>query len=147
MYLEGGIMYRQHLNALIEAWNTGSMDQLDQYIHPEIVRHGPPSMNSSANSVTELKTLISDFRTAFPDLNLALDEEIYLEGRSVVRWTFTGTNTGEGDFGPTGKYVHFSGISLAHYEDELLKEEYLHFDTADFFTQLGLMDAAQAATG
>ncbi|NNE67134.1 MAG: SnoaL-like domain-containing protein [Pyrinomonadaceae bacterium] len=141
-------MYRQHLNALVEAWNTGSMDQLDQYIHPEIVRHGPPSMNnSSANSLSDLKTIIADFRTAFPDLSLVLEEENYLEGRSVVRWTFTGTNTGQGDFEPTGKRVHVSGISLAHYEDELLKEEYLHFDTADFFSQLGLINLAQAATG
>ena len=140
-------MYRRQINALVDAWNTGNLDQLDAHVDPETVRHGPASMNSNANSLADLKKRITDFRTSFPDLRLVLDEELYQDGRSIVRWTFSGTNTGEGEFGPTGKTVRISGISLAHYADDKIKEEYVFFDTADFFTQLGLMDMTQAATG
>ena len=140
-------MYRKNLNALFDAWNTGNLDQLDEYVDRELVRHEPASMKSIVNSIEDLKERITGFRTAFPDLHLVLDEEVYQEGKSIVRWTFSGTNTGDGDFGPTGKSVRISGASIAHYGDDKIKEEYVFFDTADFFTQLGLMDMSRAATG
>ena len=140
-------MYRRNINAIIDAWNTGNFDELSQFVMIETVRHAPPSLNSHAESLEELKTIITEFRTSFPDLHLELNEELYQEGRSIIRWTFTGTNTGSGKYGPTGKNVRIAGASISHYEDDKLKEEYLFFDTVDFFTQLGLIDATQAAAG
>ncbi|MDH3494585.1 MAG: ester cyclase [Acidobacteriota bacterium] len=140
-------MYRRHFNALVKAWNTGEFDELEQCVHNEIVRHGPASMKSSANSIADLKNLITGFRTAFPDLHLVLDEEIYQQGRSTIRWTFMGTNTGPGEFGPTGKFVKIQGASIAHFKDDKIMEEYVFYDTADFFAQLGLTDLSIAATG
>lgn len=140
-------MYRKNISAILEAWNTGKLDTLDEFVSREAVRHGPVTTNSSVNSIEELKSLITDFRASFPDLKIVLDEEIYIEGRSVIRWTFSGTNTGPGRFGPTGKTVRISGASIAHYADEQMIEEYVLYDTADFYTQLGLMEMSQAATG
>ncbi len=140
-------MYRQNINALLNAWNTGNLDGLDQHVMRDTLRHAPASLNSNAGGLEELKAVITNFRTAFPDLRLSLDEEIYFEGRSAIRWTFSGTNTGPGDFEPTGKTVRISGASITHYEDGKIKEEFVYFDTVDFFTQLGLKDLSHAAAG
>ena len=140
-------MYRKNINALVNAWNTGNFEELDQYMTEETLRHAPTSIYPTVTGLEGVKAHISDFRTAYPDLLITVDEELYLDGRSVIRWTFTGTNTGPGEYGPTSKYVHVSGASIAHYEDDKIKEEYVYFDTADFYTQLGLIEMSKAATG
>ena len=140
-------MYQAHIRALVDAWNTGNLDDLGKYLSENVRRRSPVSMNMDPNSLEELKELIQGFRTEFPDLRVAIIEEMYNEGRSAIRWTFSGTNTGPGDLGMTGNRVELSGCSIHHYDENLLTEELVFFDTAEFFGQLGLTETARAASG
>jgi predicted ester cyclase len=70
---------------------------------------------------------------------VTIDEIHYQEGRSFAKWTFTGTNTGSGDFPPTGKSVAFKGSSFGHYSGGKLVEEHVYFDGFDMMSQLGLV--------
>lgn len=128
---------RPIIDAYVEAWNTGNVDQLDSIIATNFQRRGPASADSDANNLDELKALIGRFRTAFPDGKVTIDGGDYLDNRSVVRWTYTGTNTGEGQFAATGKKVSISGVSVGRYEEGKLVEEAVYFDNLDFMTQLG----------
>jgi steroid delta-isomerase-like uncharacterized protein len=138
-------MYKEQINALIAAWNTGNLNGLDAFVATNAVRLAPASLNSNANSLAELKKVITDFRTAFPDTKVTIDEQFFLEGRSFLKWTFTGRNTGPGVHPPTGKAVKVSGASLSRYEGGKLVEESVYFDALEFFSQLGLIEIPKLA--
>lgn len=141
-------MYRKNFDAYIAAWNDGNLDGLDAYVASNMTRTVPATMNSNASNLTELKQTITDFRTAFPDLHVEIDELLFYDNRSILRWTFTGTNTGPGDHPPTGKAVNVSGASVSRYLDGKLVEEFVYLDALEYFTQLGIIEMpAVAASG
>ena len=55
------------------------------------------------------------------------------------RWTQTGTNTGPGDFPPTGNSMNITGVCYAKIRDGKMIEEHGYFDVLDLMQQLGLM--------
>lgn len=118
-----------------EVWKTGNLDELDAIVDPNFVRHA--DAGSSVKGVEELKKMIQGFRTAFPDLQVTSDEEIYTENKFAGRWTFTGTHTGPGEFPPTGKTVKVWGNNIIHFKDGKIVEEWDAFDNVPFYEQLG----------
>jgi len=74
------------------------------------------------------------FMTAFPDMELLMDD-VRMEGdRAVYHWTFIGTNKGPGG---TGNRVRFSGFEKWKIgEDGLIAESQGQFDSANYQRQL-----------
>src|SRR6266481_5021504 len=74
------------------------------------------------------------FMTAFPDMELQMDD-VCIEGdRAVYHWTLIGTNKGPGG---TGHRVRFSGFEKWKIgEDGLIAESQGHFDSAGYQRQL-----------
>ena len=74
------------------------------------------------------------FMSAFPDMELLMDDVRIKGDHAVYHWTFIGTNTGPGG---TGKRVRFSGYEEWKIgEDGLIAESQGHFDNADYQRQL-----------
>ena len=120
-----------------EVWETGNLDELDAIIGPNFVRHS--DKGTSVEGLENLKKMISGFRTAFPDLKVVSNEEIYSENKFAGRWTFTGTNTGPGEMPPTGKSVTIWGINIIYFKDGKIVEEWDSFDNVPLLEQLGYM--------
>ncbi len=74
------------------------------------------------------------FMTAFPDLQVKMDE-LRLEGdQPEYHWTLLGKNTGPGG---TGQQVRISGFEIWRMgEDGLIAESQGHFDSADYQRQM-----------
>jgi len=74
------------------------------------------------------------FMTAFPDMELLMDD-VGIEGdRATYHWTFIGTNTGPGG---TRNRVRFSGFEEWKIgEDGLIAESQGQFDSANYQRQL-----------
>ena len=120
-----------------EVWETGNLDELDVIVDPNFVRHS--DAGTSVEGLENLKKMISGFRTAFPDLKVVSNEEIYSENKFAGRWTFSGTNTGPGEMPPTGKAVTMWGINIIHFKDGKIVEEWDSFDNVPLLEQLGYM--------
>lgn len=125
------------VNALVDAWNTGNTDGLDAVVDAGYVRHASQFSKAGATSLEELKTVIANFRVNYPDCHVRLDEEIYSGNTSTVRWTFTGTNSGAENPAFAGKAVELSGVSVSHYANGKLVEEWAFADFAEIMSQLG----------
>lgn len=138
-------MNRDSFDVFVAAWNGGDLDSLNEHIATNVVRRVPETMNNNANNLDELKQRITDFRTAFPDMTVTIDEALFLETRAVAQWTFTGTNTGPGERPPTGKTVNVSGASIYRFEADKLAEEDVYFDVLGFMVQLGVVKLPEAA--
>ncbi len=119
----------------VAVWNNGNLDEVDALWDPSVVRsaNGLPDVNG----IDGIKKVISGFRTAYPDLKLTADEEIYAENKATLRWTLTGTNTGPGEMPPTGKQIKIWGISIVHFANGKLTREFVSFDNQPLMEQLG----------
>jgi uncharacterized protein (TIGR02246 family) len=74
------------------------------------------------------------FMTAFPDMELLMDDVLIESDRAVYHWTFVGTNTGPGG---RGHRVRFSGFEKWKIgEDGLIAESQGQFDSTDYQRQL-----------
>lgn len=134
------------LDQYVAVWNGEDVSALDAVVDQNVVRRvltGP--LAESAGNLAELKQLITDFRGAFPDFQVTILERIAQGDRTAVRWSVTGTNTGEGSWPATGKSIEFEGMSFSRYADGKLVEELVYFDTTVMATQLGYTMTPPAA--
>jgi hypothetical protein len=94
------------------------------------VNAGAPAVGRAA--ITEVAR---GFMTAFPDLQVLMDDAIDMGERAIYRWTLVGTHTGPGG---TGRAVRISGYEEWRLSVEgLIAESLGHFDESDYNRQLG----------
>ena len=124
------------LNGYLDAWNDGYLDSLDKYFSEDIQRYSPGG-TSDADGLDELKAVMLQFQTAYPDVMVKPDETYFHGNRATLHWTFSGTNTGPGEIEATGNDVEISGLSSLVFEDGKISEETVSYDNLDFMEQLG----------
>jgi len=132
-------MFQKQVESFIAVWNGADPNDLDAIAAPNVVRRGPV-VGMPATNVEELKQVVMNMRTAFPDMKLTLDDAAYVGDHAFIRWTFKGTNTGPGQFKPTGKPVTLTGMSLVRFVSGRAVEEDVYFDSLDMLIQLGLAE-------
>ncbi len=117
-------------------WNGGKVGDPDAILAPNYERHGT---GAATDDLAGIKKTVNDFRTAFADMHVTIDEAYYMPDRAFYVWTFTGTNTGAGAEAqpPTGQSVKVSGMSAVRYEGGKIADELLYYDQLDFNEQLG----------
>ena len=98
--------------------------------------NGSLSVNGAAPAVGRraISEVAEGFMTAFPDLEVILDDVVIQGDRAVYHWTLAGTNTGPGG---TGRRVRISGFEEWKIGvDGLIAESQGHFDEASYQRQL-----------
>ncbi len=79
-------------------------------------------------------------RNAFPDIHVALDDELAVGDKAVVRFTISGTQQGEYLGIPaTGKKVAFSGITIYRFAGGKIAEFWMQVDSMGMMQQLGVL--------
>ena len=86
------------------------------------------------------------FRAALPDIR-STAEDVLAEGdRVAVRWTGSGTHTGEiMGVPPSGVRVSATGIFVFHIKDGKIVEYWENWDTLGFLQQIGAIPAPASA--
>ena len=98
--------------------------------------HGSLTINSGVPAVgTKAVTATAQaFMSAFPDLQVFLDDVVQQGNRAIYHWTLTGANTGPGG---TGRAVRISGFEEWKFgEDGLIAESEGYFDITEWQNQL-----------
>jgi len=122
-----------------EALNEGNLDVIEEVFADNYV--------SRNNAVPEpmgldgLKEFTSMARTAFPDLEVTVEEVIVEDDKVVRRDRFTGTH--EGEFigvAPTGKEIEVEGIEIFRFEDGQFVEARGLLDMMGCMEQLGVVE-------
>ena len=131
-----------------EVLSRGDMDALDAICaecHPQFaVIRGV--MEPAPLGMSGLKNLITSLRTAFPDLQAVVEEQIAEGDKVVSRVTMRGTQQGE-IFGvpATGKSFAISGVSIWEVRGNLLIQEWVNWDALGMMQQLGAIPAPEGA--
>ena len=121
--------------AVVDVWNTADYDKLDGIMSTDYRREAP---DQNVDSLAEMKALIALIRKTYPDFRITNEGSAASQDAAFVRWTVTGTNTGEGAFPPTGKRVVVPGITMFQFANREIVREFVYFDSASLLAQLGM---------
>ena len=121
-----------------ELWNQGNLTLADELFSPDFVLHDASSF-LEIRGPEGYKQDITRFRTAFPDLQITL-EDIVAEGEKVVgRWTARGTHQGPlRSIAPTSAHVTLTGIDIFRIVDGKIAEEWSNADGLGMLQQLSV---------
>lgn len=117
-----------------EVWNQKKTKLCDQIFHKDLIlNHGPRQLQGRE----ALKGLIAHWLQAFPDIHHVIEEELYIEDKAVVRWRGEGTHLGIfNGLLPTGRKMHYSGITIFQAEGAVFREIWLSPDLVSLFDSL-----------
>ena len=119
-----------------------SCGRSDELLAPEHVNHAagaPPN-----NGVEQIKRQATLLRTAIPDLQTVLEDQIAEGDRVASRWRGIGTHTGPlqlptGAVPPTGNRIDFGEIRIDRHAGDRIVESWFIPDRMGLWQQLGLL--------
>jgi predicted ester cyclase len=128
---------------------TCELSIVDELAAPEMLLQY--SLHEPRHGRDDIKAFMTDFRTAFPDLNFWGTADLIAEGDYVVgRWEGGGTHTGPAfsDFligslpAASGRKMRFTGTTVLRLQNGKIVEEIGLDDGVAALTQLGLLKGA-----
>ncbi len=122
-----------------EAVNTGNLSILRDIVAPDAVDHDPaPNQGMGPEGFI---TYFTELRTAFPDLQIAVDHMVADDDNVAFAYTVTGTHDGPlMGLAPTGKKISARGMQITRFENGMQVERWGSSD------QLGIMQQIGAVT-
>jgi steroid delta-isomerase-like uncharacterized protein len=125
---------------LEEVFNKHNPGAVDQFFAPDYVNHNAlPGMPNDREGVKAFAAL---YLGAFPDLKITSDFQVAEGDIVVMRWTATGTHTGELMGIPaTGKQIKATGISISRVAGGKIVEDWSESDQMGLMQQLGVVPA------
>jgi steroid delta-isomerase-like uncharacterized protein len=121
-----------------EAFNQGDLAVVDEIITSDHIAHN--SFKGAPIGPQGLKSLIASFRTAFPDLQCTVEDEINEGNKIAAHWTMRGTQKGPFLGNPrTGRLVEAQGIIFARISNGRIAEDWTLIDQMGILQQLGIV--------
>jgi serine phosphatase RsbU (regulator of sigma subunit) len=128
---ENKAIFRRYIE---EVWNQTNLEVADE-IFDRYLSHQPdgPALERGPEDV---KRFVGEFRAAFPDFRISIDDQIAEGDKVMVRATIRGTHQREfRGMAPTGKEIEERGFSVFRFSEEGKVVE--SWDS--YYSQLGLM--------
>jgi steroid delta-isomerase-like uncharacterized protein len=111
---ENKASFRRYLK---EVFNQGNLEVAEE-IFDRYVSHQPDG-STFERGPEDVKRFVGEFRTAFPDLRISIDDQIAEGDKVVTRITLRGTHQGMfRGTAPTGKEVEINGITIFRFSSE-----------------------------
>jgi predicted ester cyclase len=104
---------------LIECWNTGKLDAIDELLSPDFIRH-EPEMGGRTTGREHYKQTVSHQRSALPDFHTEAADTIEQGNKLVWRFKTTGKRN-------NSPFV-FEGVNILRIEENKVVEDWLFFD-------------------
>ncbi len=121
-----------------EMFNKGNLGVADELTAPDYVDHDDSNPGDWGRGPELVKQGVTIFRTAFPDIHIAIDDMVAEGDQVAFRWTARGTHKGPfRGISASGKQVTFTGISISRIADGKFQESWAVWDTMGLLRQLG----------
>jgi steroid delta-isomerase-like uncharacterized protein len=118
-----------------EVFNKGNLALIDELMAPDYVFHITPEVKGPEG----VKKYVADFRTAFPDLHITIEDMVAEGDMMAIRYTMRGTFKGEMmGIAPTGKKMELPNASFARFKDGKQVEVWPYLDSLTWYQQLGI---------
>jgi steroid delta-isomerase-like uncharacterized protein len=111
---ENKAIFRRYIE---EVFNQGNLELADE-IFDRYIAHQPDG-STLERGPEDVKRFIGEFRSAFPDLRISIDEQIAEGDKVVIRVTLRGTHQREfRGMAPTGREIEVKGITIFRFSEE-----------------------------
>ena len=121
-----------------EVWNQKREEAIDEMMTEDVVIHGLGDEPIVGRE--NFKPFFRSFSSAFPDIQVTVEDVITDGNKMSCRCTVRGTHTGDGlGFAPTNQPVEFSGGGMCTLENGKFKEVWNEFDFMRMNTQMGIL--------
>jgi predicted ester cyclase len=138
---------RELVRRLEVAMNERLLDDLDEIVADDFVRHCEATPDVHVRSRADFKQFLEGFAAAFPD-NVQTFTHVVAEGDEIgVLATYEGTHHGAfGPLQPTGKRVNFTFAGVMKVASGKLSEFWVTWDNMTVLGQLGALGPAAAGS-
>lgn len=121
-----------------EVWNKGREAAIDEMCDPNVVGHGLTDADGNeVHKVTAFKVFYRQFRSAFTDIHILVEDTVSEGDKIVARCLVTGTHDGHGlGMAPTNKPVKFTGLCMVRIKEGKIVESWNNFDFLTMHRQL-----------
>jgi steroid delta-isomerase-like uncharacterized protein len=127
-------LLRRFFEAIV---NRGEVDLLATFVAGEHVGHDPLGDHYGPEGV---RISIEEFRTAFPNLNVTIEDIVANGDRVASRYTLRGTHDGPYmGMAATGRRVVATGLGIDRFIDEKIVESWTCFDALGILRQFGVV--------
>jgi predicted ester cyclase len=113
-----------------EILNKGSAAEIDAIVASDVVFRNPPVV---IKGIADFRKLVAALRSAFPDLNFTLEDELAEGNKVATRWVMRGTQ------GTTKLDV--SGMDIFLIENGKIREIWVNMDSLAQARQMGTVPA------
>lgn len=126
-----------------EVINQGKMDSAREFVWEDVVEQVP--LPGQGPGLEGLKDILTAMRTAFPDIDFSVEEQISDGDKVVSRFEWTGTHRGAFlGVPPTGRHVRVWGIVIDRLVEGRIKDTRIIMDTLGLMMQLGALPSPPA---
>ena len=131
---ENALVVRRFAEKVI---TEGFIDSAVDFVWEDVVEQVP--LPGQGPGLEGLKDILRVMRSAFPDLDFSVKEQIAEGDRVASRFEWTGTHKGEFLGVPaTGRHVRVWGMVIDRLEQGRIKDTRIIMDTLGLMTQLGV---------
>ncbi len=125
-----------------EAINQKNLDALEELAASDIIDHDPAP--GQAPGLEGVKQSFDELLTAFPDVQMSIEDMIAEGDKVVARVSVSGTHQGEFmGIDPTGNRVTITGIDILRIAEGKIVEHWGNFDDLGMMQQLGVISEPQ----
>lgn len=115
-----------------EVWSTGDLGKLDAFVSPNVLHHDPYDPYG-AEGLAGMKRTIEASRSRYPDLRIAVDDQLAEGDRVATRWSATMTHD--------GKRITTTGITIDRFEHGKIVEAWRSRDMLGLMRQTSAISA------
>ena len=120
-----------------EVFSKGNLDAAEEIYAPGYVSHEPTSPED-IRGVDGARQFAAEFREAFPDLQVTVEDQFAEWDRVATRFTARGTHQGELEgIAPTGNRVEVTGLVISRITGGKIAEDWTHYDALGLMQQIG----------
>ncbi|WP_181781769.1 ester cyclase [Pseudonocardia pini] len=132
---------------LADAMNARRLDELDELLTPDFVRHCEATPDVVVHSPADFADFLRANAESFPD-NVQSFDQVVVEGDRAGFWaSYTGTQDGPlGPFPASGRQVRFSFGGTARIRDGRIAELWVTWDNMALLGALGHLPAPEPAS-
>lgn len=124
-----------------EVWNKGREEAIDEMFAADGVAYGlNDAEGNPIRGVENFKVLHRAFRSAYPDMQITVEDTVTEGDKIAARCTVRAKHAGEGlGIAPTNQPVEFTGLSIVKIKDGKIVEAWNEFDFMKMYRQVGAL--------
>jgi steroid delta-isomerase-like uncharacterized protein len=130
----------------VEMWNTARFQGIDQLLTDDFELVESPGFEP-APGIDSFKETVLAYHRAYPDFRITIDEAVYGRDAVAAIWTIRATRgigPGVGPLPATGRRVEVRGMSVIHFRDGRIRDEWVAGNDYEWYRQLGYQMAPAA---